>query len=289
MAKKNSKLILVSGATGQQGGAVLRHLREKGFAVRALTRHPDQPNARALVGQGTEVVRGDLNDPASLMRVVEGVHGIFSVQNLGEGVEREITEGKNLVDAARRSGVNHFVYSSVGSADRQTGIPHFDSKFRIEQHLRDSGVRHTILRPVFFMENWLNMGDGIEQGTIALPLDPDTRLQMIAVDDIGIFATMAFERPGHWEGRAVDLAGDEVSMTEVAQAIGRMVGRIVRYSQVPWADFEKTAGRDMTLMFRWFQDVGFLVDIGALRQEHPNMMTFERWLQSTWRPKWLTA
>src|SRR6185503_12374994 len=97
----------------------------------------------------------------------------------------------------KRSRISHFVFSSVGSADRRTGIPHFDSKFRIEEHLRGTGLRYTILRPVFFMENWLGMRDTIESGTLALPLSPETRLQMIAVDDIGIFVTMALEHPGH--------------------------------------------------------------------------------------------
>src|SRR5207248_8037366 len=143
------------------------------------------PKARALVGQGTEVVRGNLSDAVSLMRAFEGVYGVYSVQTpMEEGVQSEIAQGINVVDVARRAGVSHLVYSSVGSADRKTGIPHFDSKFQIEEHIRGSGLRYIILRPVYFMENWLPMRDGIEQGTLALPLAPDTRLQMIAVADI---------------------------------------------------------------------------------------------------------
>jgi uncharacterized protein YbjT (DUF2867 family) len=283
MAKNSEKLILVTGATGQQGGAALRHLREKGFPVRALTRDPDSPRARALVGRGTEVVRGDLDDPASLTRALDGVYGVFSVQTSTEqGVEAEIRQGINLAEAARRS-VSHFVYSSVGSADQKTGIPHFESKFRIEEHIRATGLRYTILRPAFFMENWLRMKDTIEQGTLAQPLSPHTRLQMIAVDDIGIFVTMAFERPGHWQGRAVDLAGDEMSMTDLAQAFSRTIGRDVQYVQIPWDQFEQQAGHDLTVMAKWFEDVGYNVDIPALRQEHPNLMNFDRWLNTNWK------
>lgn len=289
MPKNNDKTILVAGATGQQGGAALRHLREKGFGVRALTRNPDGPKARPLVGRGTEVVQGDLNDPASLTRAVEGVYGVYSVQASTGGAEAEIREGIQLADAAKRARVSHFVYSSVGSADRKTGIPHFDSKYRIEEHIRGTGLRYTILRPVFFMENWLHMRDAIEAGTLALPLSPDTRLQMIAVDDIGVFVTMALEHSGHWQGRAVDLAGEELSMTEIAEALGRMTGRNVSYAQVRWEHFEQKAGPDMTLMYRWFQDVGYSVDIAALRQEHPNLMSFQRWLQGHWRPRVQTA
>jgi uncharacterized protein YbjT (DUF2867 family) len=284
MAKNSEKLILLTGATGHQGGAAFRHLRERGFPVRALTRDPDSPRARALVGRGTEVVRGDLDDPASLTRALDGVYGVFSVQTwTQQDVEAEIRQGINLADAATRSPISHFVYSSVAGADEKTGVPHFESKFRIEEHLRATGLRYTILQPTFFMENWLGMKDTIEQGTIAQPLSPDRRLQMIAVDDIGIFVAMAFEHPGHWQGRAVELAGDELSMTELAQAFTRITGHEIAYMQVPWDQFEQQAGHELTIMCKWFESSGYHVDIPALRQEHPNMMTFDRWLNETWK------
>jgi uncharacterized protein YbjT (DUF2867 family) len=289
MAKKSAKTILVTGATGHQGGAALRHLRKRGFAVRALTRDPDKIEARALVGHGTEVVRGDLDDPVSLTRALDGVDGVYSVQTPAEhGVEAEVRQSSNLLDAAKRSQAAQFVYSSVASADKNTGIPHFDSKFRIEERVRVSGLHYTILRPAFFMENWLGMRDNINKGTLAFPLSPDRRLQMIAVDDIGTFAAMAFERPGHWQGRTLELAGDELSMTELANAFSRMAGREVRYHQVQWDEFEKQAGPEMTTMFKWFEDTGYQVDIPGVRQEYPGLMGFERWLQSTWS-KALTA
>jgi len=283
MAKHSNKTILVTGATGKQGGAVLRRLRERRFTVRALTRDPSKPAARELVGAGTEVVGGDFNDQASLTRALEGVYGVFSVQSRGEhSVDPEIRQGINLAETARRSNVRYFVYSSVASADQKTGIPFFDSKARIEEHVRSTGLRYTILRPAFFMENWLGMRAMIEQGTLALPLSPDTRLQMIAVEDIGSFTALAFEHPGHWEGRAVDIAGEELSMTGLAEAFTRMTGREVRYRQVPWNEFELQAGRDYMTMYRWLEEKGFHIDIPALRQENPNMTTFEKWLHSKW-------
>ena len=289
MAKNNKRTILITGATGQQGGAALRRLREKGFPIRALTRDPDKPAARALVGQGTEVVRGDLNDAGSLSRALDGVYGVFSVQTVLEGgVEAEIRQGINRAEAARQSRVRHLVYSSVGAADQKTGIPHFDSKFRIEEHIRGTGVPYTILRPVFFMENWLRMREKIAQGTLAQPLDAQTRLQMIAVDDIGAFVALAFEHSGHWQGRAFELAGDELSMSELAQSFGRMAGREVRYEQIPWDQFERQAGAELTAMYKWFQATGYHTDISDVRREHPNLMSFERWLQSKWA-KALTA
>jgi uncharacterized protein YbjT (DUF2867 family) len=287
MARHNNRLILVSGATGRQGGAVLRALRDKGYPVCALVRNPDRPEAHALVGHGTEILRGDLNDMPSLMRAVEGVYGAYGVTSRKDGgVEGEIQQGKNLIDAAKRSRVSHFVLSSVAAADQRTGIPHFESKFLIEEHLRSSGVKYTIFRPVFFMENWLGMRQTIEEeGTLTLPLNPDTRMPMIAVHDIGAFVGIAFDHPGNWHGRIVQIAGDELAMTEIAESLGRLAGREVKYVQVSWEDYEAKAGREIALMYRWFQQHGFPVDIGALRQEHPGLMTFERWLQANWRPK----
>lgn len=282
MAKNKKKTIAVTGATGHQGGAVMHHLRERGFAVRALSRNPDKPDARALIGPGVEVLRADLKDEASLISALDGAEGVYSVQSRADGVEEEIRQGLNVANAAKRSRINLLVYSSVGSADQKTGIPHFDSKFRIEEHIRGTGLRYTILRPVFFMENLLQMREQIDQGVLSLPLAPDTRLQMVAVDDIGAVAAMAFERPGHWQGRAVELAGDERSMTELAADLGRMAGREVRYEQVPWEQFEQKIGREEAIMFRWFQETGYHADISALRQEYPNLTSFEKWLHSKW-------
>jgi uncharacterized protein YbjT (DUF2867 family) len=285
MKKKESKTILVTGATGHQGGAALRHLREKGFTVRAFTRDPAKEAARGLGGRLTEVISGDLDDRATIGRALDGVQGVFSVQSSSDGAEKEVRQGLQLADEAKRNDVRHFVYSSVASADQNTGIPHFDSKYKIEEHIRGTGLRHTIFRPVFFMENWLGMREQIDQGTLALPLTPDTRLQMVAVDDIGAFVAMAFERPGHWENRAVELAGDELSMTDLAKVFGRMAGREVTYRQVPWEEFEKQVGTEYTVMYRWFQNVGYHVDIPNLRQGYWKLTSFESWVQANWQKR----
>ncbi len=288
--KNKAKTVLVIGATGHQGGAVLRHLRERGFSVRAGTREPDQPKVRALMGHGAEVVRCDLDDLDSLTRAMDGAYGVYSVQNShSAGIESEIRQGIQAADAAKRQRVSHFVYSSVASADQRTGIPHFDSKYRIEEHIRGTGMPYTIIRPAFFMENWLGMRDGIENGEFSLPLDPGTRLQMIAVDDIGGMVATAFERPGKWQDRAFELAGDELSMADLAQVFTRVTGREVRYTQIPWDQFESKAGKEMTLMYRWFQDVGYHIDIGAVRQEYPKLETFDHWLNANWHSQTRTA
>ena len=274
------RLILVSGATGQQGGSVARNLLQRGFGVRALTRDPDKPEAKELAGLGAEVVSGDLEDASSIERVLDGVHGVFSVQQFFEaGYEGEVRQGVRLADAAKSAGVEHYVYSSVGSAHRETGIPHFESKWEVEEHVRGSGVSYTVLRPVFFMQNWEFMREPILGGTLPQPLDPDRPLQMLAVEDIGVFVAMAFENPDEWIGREVDLAGDEMAMLEIADTFSRVIGRQVDYVQVPWEGFEEQMGEEATVMYRWFNDYGYEADIAALEKEHPGLLSLEQYLR----------
>ena len=276
------RLILVFGATGKQGGAVARSLLGRGFRVRALTRDPQKPEAQALAEQGAEVVQGDMEDRSAVDQVlVEGVYGVFSMQNFWEtGYDGEVQQGKTVADAARAAGVDHFVYSSVGSAHRKTGIPHFESKWEIEEHVRQIGLPFTIFRPTSFMQNWEWTREMILGGTLAQPLDPDKPLQQVAVEDIGAFAAIAFGNPDSWIGREVDLAGDEQSMSEIAETYGRVIGREVSYYQVPWDQFEEQMGEEATLNLRWINDVGYEADIAALRQEYPELTSFERYLRT---------
>jgi uncharacterized protein YbjT (DUF2867 family) len=275
------RLIVVCGATGKQGGAVARSLLDRGFQVRGLTRNPQKPEAQTLADQGAEVVQGDMEDPSAMERALEGAYGIFSVQNYWEtGYDREVQHGKTVADVAKAAGVEHFVYSSVGSAYRQTGISHFDSKWEVEDHVRDLDLPYTILRPVFFMQNWEMMRGMVLGGTLAQPLDPDKPFQQVAVEDIGAFAAIAFENPDRWIGREVDLAGDEPTMPEIAETFGRVIGREVSYYQVPWDQFEEQMGEEITVQYRWFNDMGYEADIAALQQEYPELTTFERYLRA---------
>ena len=205
-------VILVTGATGHQGGAVARELLARKNTVRAMTRKPDSDAAKALTRQGAEVVKGDLNDAESLRRALQGAWGVFAVQNTWEaGVEGEEAQGKRIAELARQAGVQHYVYSSVGSAHRKTGIPHFDNKWRIEETVRGLGFpSHVILRPVFFMDNFVSpwFKPGIDQGKVMIALKPTTVLQMIAVKDIGKYGLLAFEKAEELNRKEIDLAGD---------------------------------------------------------------------------------
>lgn len=269
-------LILVTGATGQQGGAVASRLLSKGYKVRAMTRKPESGKAKALAAQGAEIVRGDLDDPKSLERALEDVWGAFAVQNTWEsGVAREEEQGKRFAELARQAGVQHFVYSSVGSAHRNTGIPHFDNKWRIEGTVRALRFpSHTILRPVFFMENWISPSfkPGIDQGKLRIGLRPTTVLQMIAVDDIGKFGLRAFECHQEMNGVALELAGDQHTMPETARILSKPAGRKIEFAPVPIAEVRKFS-EDYAIMLEWFDRVGYEVDIPGLAHKYGIRLT----------------
>ena len=285
--EKGKSVILVTGATGNQGGAVARHLLSRGYKVRALTRKPESGAAKELSRLGAGVVKGDLDDPASLEHALEGVWGVFAVQNTWEaGVAREEEQGKRLAEIARKKGVQHFVYTSVGSAHRQTGIPHFDNKWRIEETVRRVGFpSYTILRPVFFTDNFLTpwFKPGLMEGKLLIGIKPSTLLQMIAVDDIGKFGLRAFEQHKEMNGRAIDIAGDQQTMPKTAEILSKTMGRKIEFVQVPIAEVRKFS-EDYAIMLEWFDRVGYNVDIPKLSAEYGiRPTTLAEWAS---RAKW---
>lgn len=262
-----AKPILVTGSTGQQGNAVARSLLRQGQKVRVLTRHPDK--AAALAKAGAEVVKGDLTSQADLQKALVGVRGVFAMSTPFEaGMDAEVKQGTMLADAAKQAGVTHYVYTSVGSADRNTGIPHFETKWKVEQHIRRISLPATILRPVFFMENFSTYFPPSKEGILEMPMRPTTKLQMIAVKDIGEFGAAAFLSPTRFLGQAIDLAGDELTIPQVAAHLSRTRGRQIQFRQIPDDQVEKLMGQDLALMFRWFQEVGYSVDIPALEKRY---------------------
>jgi uncharacterized protein YbjT (DUF2867 family) len=277
---KHHDTILVTGATGRQGGSTARHLLEDGWRVRVLTRDPGKAAAQELERLGADVIRGDQDDPASVDRAVAGCHGVFSVQDFHQaGVEGEVRQGTRLADAAKDAGVEHFVYTSVGAADRQTGIPHFETKWRIEEHIRALGLPYTILRPVFFMENFLSHGlrESIENGKLSLAVRPGRTLQMIAVRDIGAIAAVAFGERESFLQREIELAGDELTLPDACKALGAALGREVRYEEANLVDLERSSP-EFGKMFRWFNEVGYHVNIPSVRQILPRLSDFHAWV-----------
>ncbi len=269
--KKGTDLVLVTGATGNQGGAVARELLAGGHKVRAMTRKPRGDAAEALASLGAEVAYGDLDDPRSLERALDGVWGMFALQNTWEaGVEGEEAQGKRIAELAKEKGVEHFVYSSVGSAHRATGIPHFDNKWRVEETVRRLGFpSHTILRPVFFMENWASpwFKPGLDQGKLMIGIKPETVLQMISVRDIGKYGLLAFERHETLNGQALDIAGDQMTMAAAAEILGKAMGETITFVQVPIEEVRKFS-EDFASMLEWFDRMGYDVDIPGLEKKY---------------------
>ncbi len=278
MTQLDDRPILVIGATGRQGGASVRHLLDRGWQVRALVRDPVAPAARALAERGTELVQGDLDEPASIERAMTGVYGVHSVQAyLPKDPQREVRQGTAVIDAAKAAGVRHFVYSSAAGADRHIGFPETESKWTIEAHLRSSGLPSTILRPAYFMDNFTFLRSWIMGGTWTMPLPPVRKLQLIATDDIGALVALALEQPSAFIGKALEIAADELTMDEIGEVLSRVTGREVRFSEMP-IEQARSFDPDLATLCEWLKTHDFGADISALRSRRPDLLTLDAWL-----------
>jgi uncharacterized protein YbjT (DUF2867 family) len=266
------KTILVTGATGNQGGATARRLLQDGWQVRALVRDRAKPAARLLAEQGATLVEGDMDDAGSLRAAMRGVHGVFSVQALAhtpDGLAAEVRQGRTVADVAGETGVAHLVYSSVGGAERRTGIDHFETKAEIERHIQASGLPATILRPAFFMNNLLHYAGAEGERVLRLEVLPDRPLQMIASDDVGRIAAYAFAHPADHLGTQIEIAGDELTLTRVAEIYEALTGTPTRLEPQPVEH----------RMYAWFAESGYQADIAGLRNRFPGLLTFEEFLR----------
>jgi uncharacterized protein YbjT (DUF2867 family) len=307
----SQKAILVTGATGKQGGAVLKRLATSPsasqFTLLAVTRNTSGGSAQKIVERhpGTLLVQGDLNDVPSLFKSAksvlkaagkpEQIWGVYSVQvSMGPGVtiESEIAQGKALIDESIAEGVTHFVYSSVDrggnekSFTNETPIPHFQSKHQIEQHLLEKAGKQgdkmgwTILRPVAFMDN---LAPGFQTKVFLAALRDTLQekpLQWIAVEDIGIFAAKAFQHPSEWNTRAEGLAGDELTFEELSGCFQRAIGSPAPATFGVFGRALMWAVKEMKIMVTWFKTDGYGVDIKKLRSEEKGVMNMETWLKT---------
>jgi uncharacterized protein YbjT (DUF2867 family) len=282
-----SKLVLVAGATGKQGGAVVEALLTRGHQVRALTRNAASPAANRLREHWVEIAVGDFTDHDSLVRAARGADVVYAMTTPYEqGAEKETAQGIAITDAAKSAGVAHFVYSSVASANRATRVPHFDSKYTVEKHVQASGLPCTIVAPVFFMENLLQPWtlSSLRQGKLAMALPASRSLQQTTVADIGAFVAAVIERRDTVLGRRFDIAGDELRGDEAATMLSKATGREVRYDGFP-AEVLRAQSEDLALMFEWFDSTGYAADIKGLRRDFPEVKwhTFEQWArQQDW-------
>jgi len=277
----------VTGATGSQGGAVVSELLKGGkVTIRAITRNPSAPKAEALASKGVEVVKADMSDAASLRTALSGVERAFLVTDpVGpRGAEGEQEVGQAFVAAAREAGVQHVVFSSVGDAQSRTGVPHFESKFAIEQTLKSSGIPSwTIVRPTAYMDN-LPAAPGVGRfmalGMFGSLLGGKS-LKMVAVQDIGWFAAHALEDPEEWNGKEIDIAGDDLTAEGMKDAYGKAQGTRAGSAWLPRLVLGWMLPTDLWLMFKFFRESnGFVANVEECRTMHPGMLTFEQYLRN---------
>ncbi|WP_328619600.1 NmrA/HSCARG family protein [Streptomyces sp. NBC_00354] len=265
--------VAVTGATGAQGGATARALLSSGHHVRALTRHPDSPAANALHGLGADVRHADFDDRASLDAALAGADSLFAVTTpFGTDTATETRQGKALVDAASTAGLGHVVLTSAAHADRDTGVPHYESKRLIEQHLLATGLPWTVIAPAAFMDNYASGWtlDGLCDGTFAWPMPADRPLTLIPADDIGAFAALALRRRDEFTGRRIDIASDERTPGQIAEILAAATGRPIAHQEVPLA-YVRTRSADLAAMFEYFTTSGLDVDVAGLHRDYPEV------------------
>jgi uncharacterized protein YbjT (DUF2867 family) len=308
MAMADKKIIAVVGATGAQGGGLVRAIladRTSEFAVRALTRHTDSDKARILAQAGAEVVSADLDDQASLERAFAGTHGVFALTNFWEHLspEKELAQAGNQARAAKAAGVRHVIWSTLEDTRRwvplgddrmptlqgRYKVPHFDAKGEADQIFRVLGVPTTFLLTAFYWDNLIHFGAGPQKGpdgrlAISFPLG-DKKLPAIAVEDIGKAAYAIFQRGDEFINRTVGIAGEHLSGQEMAAALSRALGQEIVYNAVTpeaYRSFGFPGADDLGNMFQFKRDFNEdyrgARDIEFSRALNPELQTFERWL-----------
>ncbi|WP_327092351.1 NmrA/HSCARG family protein [Nonomuraea sp. NBC_01738] len=278
----HGQTVLVTGATGNQGGATARHLLADGWHVRALVRDDTTRAAAALAAAGVELVRGDLDDPASIEAAARGAYGLYSVQSANPN---EIVQGKNVADAAKAANIRHLVYSSVGGVESQNrfyvehGWGSID-KWQIEQHIRDLGVPATILRPAGFMEDFVSPARFFQNSSLNVPWRDGLVMQLIAIEDTGAFAALTFADPDAYLGRAVEITGDRLTAPEIAAAMSAAAGRPVAHTRVP-LDVLWEHAPEVAKVFTWADESYYDTDLAPLHASHAGLLGFPAWLSRT--------
>ncbi|WP_433345057.1 NmrA/HSCARG family protein [Microtetraspora malaysiensis] len=284
----HGKTVLVTGATGNQGGATARHLNADGWHVRALVRDDTTPAANELAAAGAELVRGDLDDRASIEAAARGAYGIYSVQSANDN---ELAQGKNVADVAKAVGVRHLVYSSVGGAESQNRF-YLErgwgpiEKWQIETHIRDLGVPATILRPAVFMEDFTSPERFLQNGSLTVPWRDDLAMHLVAIDDVGAFAALAFADPDTYVGQAMEIAGARLTTPQIADALGTAAGRPIPHTRVP-LDIVWEHNPEVAKVYTWADEAYFDSDPAPARTAHSGLMDFDAWLDRSGKARLL--
>jgi uncharacterized protein YbjT (DUF2867 family) len=269
------KTILVIGATGNQGRSVIQALTKyPDFAVRGLVRQPSSETAKNLAQKGVELIKGDLDNRESLENAMKGVYGIFSYQNMDDGVQKEEDRGKRVAHAAKIAQVPHLIYSSVGGADRNPDVSYFRSKWRIETFIQELDLPNfTIFRPVAFMDNF-DMGHRDMVLSFFRSALKGKPVQMIAVADIGKWVARAFSQYDPYQFQILEIAGDELTFPQIEAAYLKVEGKKPATMTLPRA----LLLGDMGKLYSWMWKEGYQADLKFCRDTIKDMLTFEQWL-----------
>lgn len=277
------KTIFVTGATGKQGGATIRHLLQCGFAIKAFTRNKESESAQWLRQANVEIIEGNLNEPCTYTDHLNNVHGIFAVLDFKQGPKKETEQGYDIVTAAKEKKIAHFLYSSVIGADANTGIPHWESKNKIENLLKQSGVHHTIIRPCYFMENFLlpQVKSRLLKGKLVMPLHKKKVQQYMSTEDVGRIAAIIFSDPQRYMGKTITLAAEQMDGIMLAEHFSTAFNRPVKYQQLPGIITRLVMGKDLYKMFNWIDqhDAVFVKDLEAFKNEFPGMLSLDEWIR----------
>lgn len=289
----DKKTILVTGATGAQGGGVARHLLKSGkYRVRCLTRNPNSDKANALKLAGADVRRGDLDDPASLATALDGAWGVFGVTNYWEHFAKELPQGLSLVDAVAKAKVPHFIYSTLPYVKKLTGgkleVPHFDLKGQIEEHARALKLGATFTNVAFYFENFMYFSPPRKQadGSFAFAFPQgDVPLAGVAVEDVGGVVETIFRDPDSFKDRTVGIVGDDLPGTQYAAILSKALGKKVVYSHMPREQFAALGfpgADDLANMFEYnrLHIPNRQADVHESLRLYPAMQRFEPWVKA---------
>jgi uncharacterized protein YbjT (DUF2867 family) len=274
--------VLVCGVTGRQGTAVAEELLARGYTVRGMTRKPSSQEARAMAEKGVAIVEGDYGNPQSLLAAMQGADKLFFYSGFSAN---ELQEGLNVIQAAKDTGIKYVVYSSGAAAEPGVGVAGSD-KAKVELALIDSGLPYTVLRPVAFMENFDRQQKRTASMGIIDSRAPDRQLYFIAIRDIGMLAGESFDHPELWSGKAMNIAGDSMSVQQYVDTFSKVMGRPVKYTQMPLDEYLAAMPKPLRPLFRWYDEVGYTADVEALRKRYPDMITLEQYLRTTGWADW---
>jgi uncharacterized protein YbjT (DUF2867 family) len=285
----NYKSIVVLGGTGNQGGAVAKNLLENNFHVKVLTRKSDSPNAKKLKELHAEIISGDLDKPKTFSEMLKDAMGLFCVLTFDEGVEKEIERGVNLVNLAKANNVQHFLYSSIAGAAIESGVPLWESKRKIENYLKQTGIPYTIIRPNLLFETFLfpRIKNGILKGKLASPVNKDRVQQFIACQDIGKISVDIFSNPDKYLDKTITLGTEQFNLNQLAELFSKVLGRKIEYKKIPMFITRMVMGKDLYKMFKWVNhnNTIFLENIEQYRTDYPDYLKFEKWIEANFKNK----